>query len=86
MRASTGVLPDPAPKGRRARAVLAYEAFEASSRDPDVLYRVTCDADGSWDCTCPAVDYRARLDGRCRHIDKHIELAARPVLVIPGFL
>lgn len=85
MRTSTGVLPGAAPNGHRVRAGLVYEAWEPSSRDPSVKHRVTCDAEGSWDCTCEAVEYGSRADGGCRHIDKHKVLASRPPVLIPGF-
>jgi len=80
------ILPSGPPQTGRVRVGLAYEAWEPSSRDPSVRHHVTCDAEGNWDCTCEAVDYRARADGQCRHIDKHRRIAAEPLMVLVGRL
>jgi len=72
----------PPPGGRRVSMVPSYEAFEASSRDPEVRYRITCDGDGTWDCTCPGFENH----GHCWHVTKHRVLAGRPPMVIAGLL
>lgn len=85
MRTSGQILPrdrPPPPGGGRVPVVPSYEAWEASSRDPDVLYRITRDGDGAWDCTCPGFENH----GHCWHVTRHRRLAARPVVVIAGLL
>ena len=57
------------PVPHRASLTPAFERYVTSSRYPDVEYRVSLLADGTWACTCSAYGYGSRPDGECRHID-----------------
>jgi hypothetical protein len=55
----------------------AFEAEVPSARDPELIYRVSRLADGTWMCSCRGFRYQARSDGLCRHIDGEQERRAR---------